>query len=130
MCTVPPGVGAIVDLAVLTSAPFRAGGQGFFRYDSPVLTSIVGNYLLVGQQSRQFVLSGSNLGVNGIPNGIPTVSIAGIACTSVLVLNSSTVACTAWDRMTSGGYSTNAVVLSVGLVSSRSTEILSVLGRP
>lgn len=46
------------------------------------------------------------------------------------VLNSSAVRCGTWSRVGDAEYSTNAVILSVGQVSARNTEVLTVVSRP
>lgn len=81
MCVVPPGVGAVVDVilvAVRNGAQLRAGGSGLFRYDPPSVSSILPKYVLVGPQTLQFVVLGTNLGVRNVSGATPEIMVAGV----------------------------------------------------
>lgn len=125
-CTVPPGFGQLVRLEARVYS-MRIGGEGLFRYDAPVVSSIDPSYLMAGTQTLDVSITGSSLASSLDVPGL--VEIGGVACSSISVQSSSKITCVGLQQ-TGVEWDSSTVRLQAGDQSFNSVNLLTVYGIP
>ena len=109
-CTTPPGVGSIVRLEV-TKGAVKGGGTGLFGYAPPQVAGISPPSVVGGTLRTSFIVQGTHLG-NRLD--APSLSVGGVSCDQVDVVNSSFVSCNNVSVSSTQGWSSDDLVLSLG----------------